>query len=442
MAALLVCVISVVTESAGFAQVIAPPPGFSPGSTNSGLDAPPATIAPPSNGTVRDYGIFNPGLGFGSQPSQSPRPIPDPGAPGGVFGDPMSLMPFPNWWGGVEALAWWTKASPVPVPLVTDGGAIGTGSPVVLGDQNLALPVGGGARFTLGAGVGAGHLWGVEGSYFFVNNSGAGQGVTSDGHHHSAELSFPFYNPTIPGEDSSPIALPGAFAGTAIVSAQSFIQGVDLNVLRNVVNNGGDFRFDLLGGFRYINLRENLAFITSSPNVFPNPPAYFNTFDTFNTSNNFYGAQLGGRASFDNGLVFFNATGKLGLGSTVESVGINGSTVTNDGGYASAVGGYLTQPSNIGNFSTTQFAVAPEMTLNLGFYLSPWAKFLIGYNFLYISSVARPGNQIDRVINPSQSSAISGNFPATLSGPARPISTVQGSDIWIQGLNFGFEFRY
>ena len=35
------------------------------------------------------------------------------------------------------------------------------------------------------------------------------------------------------------------------------------------------------------------------------------------------------------------------------------------------------------------------MQLSVGYQFTPWVRGLIGYNFLYLSSVVRPGTQID-----------------------------------------------
>jgi hypothetical protein len=172
----------------------------------------------------------------------------------------------------------------------------------------------------------------------------------------------------------------------------------------------------------------------------------FQTFDRFQTTNNFYGGQLGARASFENSRLFINATGKVAFGGTQETVRVSGATFTNDftgfGPVASYPGGYFSQPTNIGSQSRTAFAVVPEANLNVGIRLSPWASFVVGYTFIYVSSVARPGDQIDRVINPSQAPSINANPASTLVGPARPQLGVHDTDFWVQGVNFALELRY
>src|SRR5262249_43270215 len=273
----------------------------------------------------------------------------------------------------------------------------------------------------------------------FLGNSSVTHGVFSDGGPNSALLAFPFFNPNIPGEDATFIALPGSFSGTASVTLQNFFQGAEANMMFHFRNANG-IRWDRLGGFRWLNVQEQLNFTTDSPDL--GTLDVFHTFDNFRTNNNFYGGQLGIRASYENPRLFLNATGKLALGGTVETVQANGGTfISNSSGTFVFPGAYLTQPTNIGTASVGQFAVVPEVDLNCGIRLSPWASIVVGYSFLYISSVARPGDQIDRVINPTQAPAITGSFPG-LVGPARPALGVHDTDFWVQGLNFTLQLRY
>ena len=435
------------------AQEIVPPPGFSPGQID---DAPSSPLPSPHvfSGSGDDSTVFD-GSSSDGYPTRN-RILPRGRARYGKR--PESIHPvlveeaepaLPRVWFRPEALLWWSKSSPLPVPIVTVGstadptpGALGQpGTSVIMGDQNIGLPTRGGGRFTFGFSFDPEQTWGVEGTYFYLGDVSMSQSVFSNGGQGSALLSFPFFNPTIPGEDASPIASPGYFAGQAVLSLQNSLQGTDINLLHNILNSNG-VRVDLLGGFRYVNFQENLKFSTDSPNVDPNNSGFFHTFDQFNVNNNFYGGQLGLRASIDRARFFANATGKLAMGSTFEQVSVNGGTFTNIGGYASAPGAYLSQPTNIGSTTHSQFGIVPEMNLNVGLRLAPWASVIVGYSFLYISSVARPGDQIDRVINPTQSSAITNNFPTNLSGVARPGLNVQSTDFWAQGLNFALEFRF
>jgi hypothetical protein len=62
-----------------------------------------------------------------------------------------------------------------------------------------------------------------------------------------------------------------------------------------------------------------------------------------------------------------------------------------------------------------------------------------GYDFMYMNSVVRPGNQVDRNINLTQSSVLG---YGAINGPAFPAQQFNRTDFWAQGATFGFEFRY
>jgi hypothetical protein len=56
--------------------------------------------------------------------------------------------------------------------------------------------------------------------------------------------------------------------------------------------------------------------------------------------------------------------------------------------------------------------------------------------------VVRPGDQIDRGINPVQAPAITGVPNAPFIGPSRPAPLFNLTDFWAHGTNFGLEVRY
>jgi hypothetical protein len=135
--------------------------------------------------------------------------------------------------------------------------------------------------------------------------------------------------------------------------------------------------------------------------------------------------------------------GKLALGATHQTLDINGGqTFTN---VATPIdprpGGLLALSSNIGHFSRDRFAVVPEVGVNVGYNLTPNLRAYVGYNFLYWSSVARPGDQIDRVID----SALIPNFnipPRPPTGQNRPAVLFKDTDYWAQGVTFGIELTF
>ena len=155
------------------------------------------------------------------------------------------------------------------------------------------------------------------------------------------------------------------------------------------------WRVDLLGGFRFLQLRESYTITTSSPYNPPNPADIWNTTDAFDARNRFYGLQVGARAAYDQGPWVGSVIGKLALGTMQQRVSVNGSLETNDynnyGPTQIFSGAYFALPTNSGDHSRNTFAVVPEIALNLGYRLTPQATVYVGYSFLYASNVARPG---------------------------------------------------
>jgi hypothetical protein len=102
-------------------------------------------------------------------------------------------------------------------------------------------------------------------------------------------------------------------------------------------------------------------------------------------------------------------------------------------------GGTLAAVTNIGEYSRTVGAWIPEMTLNVGYRVSPNVVAFIGYNLLCISDVVRPGRQIDPVVNPD---VLPFTNPTGASQAFRPDITGRSDSFWAQGFNFGVAFNY
>jgi hypothetical protein len=206
------------------------------------------------------------------------------------------------------------------------------------------------------------------------------------------------------------------------------------------------WRLELLGGFRFLQLRESYTITTSSPYNPPNPSDIWNTTDAFGARNRFYGLQAGLRAGYERGAWVGGVIGKLALGAMQQRVSVDGSLETNDytnyGATQTFAGGYFALPSNSGDHSRNTFAAVPELTLNLGYRLTPQATVYASYSMLYASSVARPGEQINRSINPTQTVSYGNDPPAALVGPAEPAFNFKTTDFWAQTLSIGFAYRF
>lgn len=363
-------------------------------------------------------------------------------------GDPLSTppprpAPAESFSISAEALLWWMKDSPAPPPLVSTGIVGQPGTTVLLGGKDLNTHEHPGLRVT--AGYWVRETWGLEASTFYLPSRSTSRSVSSSGETGSQDLVIPFFDVTLPGESVTGLSSAGQFSGQATEELSTRLLGAELNGGLNL-SSSASWRLDLLGGFRYVNLRETFSFTTNSPNVPPRPADVFQTKDQFDTTNNFYGGQVGVRTRYGRGPWALNGTFKFALGAIVQSVDIDGFLLTNDfNGFGEPQrfpGGYFAQPTNIGNHSRTVFAVVPEIGLNVEYKVTNWITILLGYTFLFANNVVRPGDQIDRGINPTQSASFGGAPPTPLVGPARPAFEHHESDFWAQGLNVGVTFRF
>lgn len=349
-------------------------------------------------------------------------------------------------WVGVEALGWAISGQSVP-PLVTSSpagtprpqaGVIGApGTQVLYGDQAINGGLQPGIRVYGGFYLDEAKLWALEGSFFTL--------FGGDGNYLSPNapvVSRPFINANTGANDAELVGFPGVLGGTVGVTSNQCFWGLDLN-LRRALCCECNSRWDLIGGYRNLGLNEGLAInenLTTLDNSLGYPAnSSILVNDSFNTKNVYNGGQLGIGYLRWNGKWTLDARALLGIGGTASTVNINGSTtVTPLGGSSSTLpGGLLALPSNIGQYNANTFSFVPEFGLRVGYMVTPRMAVTAGYTFIYWTGVARPGEQIDPVVNPSQIP------PGTLQGPARPALTgVNTTDIWIQGITTGLEFRF
>ncbi|MFO0841970.1 MAG: BBP7 family outer membrane beta-barrel protein [Gemmataceae bacterium] len=349
-------------------------------------------------------------------------------------------------------MLWFPKNSSAP-PLVTTGplDVLGPrGRPGTLGLPGTETLIGGqigfapssGARVLAGAWLDDDAMVGLEGGYLFLARQTAQRVVSEPGTPGSRALAVPFLdaqNGFV--ETTTGVAFPrdvNPFAGGARLDVTTQLQGWEASGVYDFGELAGG-RWQALVGYRYLGMQESLTFSTNSVNVLPAPPDVFVTTDQFRTTNDFHGGQLGLRAEWDAGPIFVRTTAKVALGSVHKVTTISGQLLTNDftnlGPVQAFPGGYFAQGTNIGRHGSDGFAVVPEVGVNVGWQPVDGVRLTAGYTFLYISNVARPGDQIDRAINPSQSPAFFSQLGA-LTGPARPAFPGNESDFVVHGLSF------
>jgi Putative beta barrel porin-7 (BBP7) len=387
-------------------------------------------------------------------------------------------------WVSGEYLLWWIKDSQVPA-LITTGVPGATTAPGVLGQPGTRVLFGGsdvdnqvreGGRVSGGFWLDNCQTFGIEGSYFFLGSRSVRFNDASSGALGSAMISRPFFDVLSATQNSQLVAFPGLASGEIHLSSSSRLQGAEINMLCNPCCTpccdvcadqacpsgdtarhsthcntycGCNYWVSLLGGFRYLQLDEGLG-IAEITQVNPALPAGSPIFggstiamsDQFDTHNYFYGAQIGAQAELCWGRMFVDFLGKVALGATHEVVDIRGVTaITSPGGTTVVTpAGFLASGSNSGHFTRDEFAVLPEVGINVGCQITTHLRAFVGYTFLYCSSVVRPGDQVDVGLSGTQIPTDTRFNPQA--GPARPALVLRDTDFWAQGVNFGLEFRY
>jgi hypothetical protein len=397
------------------------------------------------------------------------RPGPGPCAPApmccdadgcGRFGiDDCCGRPSHCFWGSAEYLVWWLKGQ-TPPPLVTAGnpadavpGALGQAGTVVLfGGHNQGDESSSGARLRLGWWFDENHTVGIDGSAFFLGQQTRNFTASSFG---SPALFRPFFNTgsvfvpgtgfvnSAPFEDAEAVAFPGALAGAVNVRQTSRLWGYDANLRTSLFDGcckGVGWNIDGYAGFRSISLDESLQISESLGSFLAGAEGNIAVVDKFKTDNTFYGGQIGLEGEMRWHRWFLNANTRLAMGDIHQVVQISGATATSDAtGTHTSLGGLLAQGTNIGNYSRDRFALVPELGLNVGYQLTDCLRLFVGYNLLYVTTVVRPADQIDRIVNPTQIPRLGGG---TLTGSANPAFNFRGTDFYAQGFNLGVEFRW
>jgi len=362
-----------------------------------------------------------------------------------------------TFWVNAEYLAFGLKGNHVPALVTTSvaGTPQGTagvlGQPntrVMFGDDRILTGIRSGGRITVGGWI-VGDTVGIEANYFALgrgttefnaagNFSGGGTGpilarpfVAPPNVPSRLMLAFPNF---ILGNGA-----PANLDGTVNVRANSDVQSAGLGFKRMVaIDFQRDKRMFLVGGYRFFRLDEDLTIsdrITTNLTQLPITGVTTN-WDQFSTTNQFHGGDFGLQSDIRRGPWVLESTFKVALGNMRQYTDINGNTTITTGGVTTVFpGGLLAQRSNIGHYTRNQFAAIPEVNLKLGLQLSCKWRATVGYNFQWISRVARPGNEIDTLVS------IPPN-PGGLQAVQTPVYLNNPTSIWMQGATAGLEYRF
>jgi Putative beta barrel porin-7 (BBP7) len=487
------------TAGVAWGQAPLPPAGSPPSGMYSGADVyggPSPSLMPPIT-----YGP--PGDPMGTGPAGGNGPPPGPMyPPPGPYGAPLFQPPppqpgegsrgygcAPRMWFTAGYMAAFVSDQPIPYPLLTtsspnQSGLLGAPTTLqLLTNQNINYSLLSGFQMDGGFWGDQDRRYGFDMSMLYTERLGISRSFTSvEPGFNSAGiplLARPFIDTTT-GPTSLVLASPALGAGNFTMSTHTETWGIDASGVWNIFRSQPGSRFwfslDAMGGYKYYELREDLSLTSSvnlsNVNIVPifqpgpfgvpvqtglrvNPvpvplggitaaaPATVSIGDQFAVTNRFNGTFVGLRGEARWGMFSLTAIGKFGIGDMHQVLDISGSTsfvnpATNQAG--SSYGGLYANSSNIGQFTRDVLGVIPEVTLDGGINVTKHLTVFAGYNFIYINRVARPGNQLNPVID-ATTVPFSSTYGNAGSVPGSGIFFKESS-FWLQGVNFGMMFKY
>jgi hypothetical protein len=300
----------------------------------------------------------------------------------------------PSTWFEVDYLLWWLKPIRTPASAVFNNGLVDYDS------QS-------GARVSAGAWLDADRIWGVDVSFFQLEQK---------------TLHDMVLNPVAVG------ATPTA------VQANNRLWGLEANVRTPICALFFADRLEFLAGVRTMQFGEGVEFATGNfalpPALLPLPagvPAPLGTsVEQVRTTTQFYGAQVGLVSKMYCKGFTFDVVGKVALGGSCQTEHVSSVTTFGTVGnqQTNVPGGALLPVFGNGVAHRAAVAVLPEFSATGGYYFMPGMRFLVGYNVLGLENIVRAPSQVDAVI-------VNG-------GVFRPRS----ERFYAQGLNLGLELSF
>jgi hypothetical protein len=365
------------------------------------------------------------------------------GLDGTVEGKHCEKCHSPSWLVRAEYLLWWTRGMTVPA-LATTGNTADSlpsalGQPntqILFGDAALNDEVRPGGRITLSRWLDPCQNRAIEVSYLTLGDKDTTFGASN---HDFAVLGRPFLNATRNAQDARLIANPGTVSGTLEITATTEFQSLEV-LYRQVCARSCNAQLDCLIGYRAAELEDRLRIGESTLSLAsPTVGTTFDLVDRFDSRNTFHGGEVGLVLLYRADPCWsWEAVAKVAIGTSNYRAGISGQTVAEDnlGDIVTSERGLLTQGTNVGTYRWDDFATVSEFGITLRRDLSRGLSATVGYSLLYWSNVARAGEQVDSMVNPTQIP------PGTLVGEARPAFPFRTTDFWAQGLRFGIEYHF
>jgi hypothetical protein len=459
--------IAALTAGAGLAFGQGPPPAVRPPAGGYDVLVPAAGQVAP----IPPYlgGGDGPAVVPATEPALNGAPVYPPPGPYGAttYQAPPGLtlggrVVAPHVWLDTEYLLWWSRKQPITAPLITTGASTSQGivgqpsTQVLVGGADLGYGLFSGFRVTGGWFKGDDRRIGVEFSGFLLGQKSVDYFARSDANGVPL-IARPFTIASTGAQGSLIVAAPNLASGNILFRTTSQTWGAEgngvLNLYRSCPDDSYLMTINGLLGFRYFELDELIDIASASTllgtatssfaGLTITSPSTISVEDKYRTTNRFYGGQIGLKGEVYYGKWFFAATGKLAVGDMNETLEVSGLTGVNDptrGLAAVNPGGLLANFANINTLRKDEFVYIPEVIGKIGYNWSSWLSTYVGYNFIYVSKVLRPGNQISDVVNPTLVPS-SPSYGAA-GGGATPNVLLTQSHYWIQGVSFGIQMKY
>lgn len=427
-----------------------PTPGTLPVPGAAPIPSGPIVTVPSTPGTITGPVIVDPPGAYSGPIVGGPVPS------GPIVGDPLTDCPTGGcpvpgiahsntggWYTSVEGLLWYVKSYSVP-PLVTvgpafSGATLSTPGVRVLNTSEIDTNPRYGARFTLGYWFTP--QWAIEASAFYIRPN-SDRFAAASAQFPTMDLARPFFSANRGIETSEIIGRPGVAEGFFRYEAASHFYGGELNLRYRLWDECAN-RLDLIGGYRYLNLSEELTIreqVVGLAGAGALAGVQRGVTDQFTTRNQFNGVQVGAIFEHVEGPWTFGLTAKLAAGITHQSGKTEGFTGPIGAGGGPAVqGGLLALDSNIGVHSKDRYSLVPEVGLNVGYDVTDRLRVFAGYSFMYWTNVHRPGGQIDRTLDENR---IPGFPAAPAAAGIHPLPMVRAENLWVQGVNFGILWKW
>jgi len=353
----------------------------------------------------------------------------------GVTGCALDCLIPCDRWASVEYLLWWRRGQNFPALVTTSPAGTAQGdagvlpdATVLFGNETIGEDARPGGRVTIGGWLNDCRTCGVEGRFFALGEERISFAADFTDF---PILARPFRDPVTMTQEATLLAFPGFTGpGNVNITSNSNILGGDF-LYRWQVAQSVTTKMDFLVGYQFSRIDEGFninSFSTaiSVPGI--DAGTTFTTSEQFLTRNEFNAAQIGLAAAYVNCNWQVDLLAKIAFGNMREVVTIGGQTTIvtpGPGSTTNTIPGPLASAANSGTHANDEFAVSPELGINCRYSINECLDLSFGYSFIYWSSLAQAGRQIDSMLN----------------DPPGAFSLNSGS-YWVHGLNAGANFRF